>query len=187
MKQNNRQHDYLDEESPGVLANAQLFEGPEAVGMEISQGNEGSDERHESSNPFPLYDIRDKYAFCFVCLCTTAPVIRIFFIMYFWWKYSLGLDRFVMLLMSVVDMLLVGSLNAWSFFVTYKVDLSRVRMIFDSWLIMSAAAAYGLGALLLLLSICGGNILAYPRYMLILQLVVHTIVLTCLFLLNRRI
>ena len=82
-----------------------------------------------------------------------------------------------MLLMSVVDM------NAWFFFVNYKVDLLRARMIFDSWLIMSAAVAYGLGALLLLLSICGGNILAYPRYMLILQLVIHT----CLFVLYRGI
>ena len=87
-----------------MLANAQLFEGPEAVGVEITQGNEGSDERHESSNPFPLYDIRDsKGPFSFVCLCTTALVIRIFLNMYFWWKYSLG---------SVVDMLLVGSLRS---------------------------------------------------------------------------
>ena len=86
----------------------------------------------------------------------------------------------MMLLMSVVDM------NAWFFFVYYKVvDLSTARTIYDSWLIMSAAAACGPGALLLLLFICGGNLLAYPRYMLILQLVVHTIVLTCLFVLYR--
>ena len=42
---------------------------------------------------------------------------------------------------------------------------------------MSAAAACSVNVLMLLLSVCGGNILAYPRYVLILQLVIHTIVL----------
>ena len=177
---------YIDTEaeSSSELTTAHSFEGPEAVVMEIAQGNEGSDEWHGSSNPFPSNDVLDKVAFCFVCLCITASVIRIFLV-FFWWKYSLGFDRFAMLLMSVVDMLLAGSVGVWSFSVYYKVDSSRARMIYDSWLIMSAAAACGVDVLMLLLSVCGGTILIYRRYMLILHLVIHTIVLVCLWKLKR--